>query len=137
MSCAPTFSWRQRSGARYGSSTSRMPMDGTGGGMCPRRCWPSCWSGWGNISSQDWVPNLFRYVRIRAVYNAIPTDKNPYLKKGWQPNKTTVRVAILYMLVLIAALTALVLYEDPLLLALVPAALWVAIMVFYAAIPDH
>ena len=39
-----------------------------------------------------WVPNLFRYMRIRAAYNAIPTDKNPYLKKGWRPNKIVVRV---------------------------------------------
>src|SRR5436190_731931 len=47
------------------------------------------------LLKQLWLPNLFRYMRIRAAYNAIPTDKNPYLKKGFKPNKTTVRVGIL------------------------------------------
>ena len=58
------------------------------------------------LLAQLWVPNLFRFIRIRAAYNAIPTEKNPYLKKGWKPNKTTIRVGILYMLVLVAVLAA-------------------------------
>jgi fatty acid desaturase len=87
------------------------------------------------LLKQLWLPNLFRYMRIRAAYNAIPTDKNPYLKKGWKPNKTTVRVGILYMLALIGTLAALVYYEQPLLLAVVPAVLWAGIMVFYTLIP--
>jgi fatty acid desaturase len=87
------------------------------------------------LLAQLWVPNLFRYIRIRAAYNAIPTEKNPYLKKGWKPNKTTVRVGIAYMIALVAVLAALVHLEAPLLLAVVPAALWAAILIFYAAIP--
>jgi fatty acid desaturase len=85
---------------------------------------------------QLWPANLFRYMRIRAAYNAIPTDKNPYLKKGWKPNKTTVRDGILYLLTLVATLAMLVYLEEPVLLAVVPLALYAAVMVFYAVIPD-
>lgn len=89
------------------------------------------------LFKQLWLPNLFRFMRIRAAYNAIPTDKNPYLKKGWKPNKTTVRVGILYMVSLIGVLAWLVYEENPLLLALVPAGLFIGIMSFYALIPDR
>src|SRR5207244_2884897 len=78
------------------------------------------------LVKQLWVPNLFRYMRIRAKYNVVPTDKNPYLKKGWKPNKTTIRVGILYMLALVGVLAGLVVFEDPLLLAIVPTAMWLA-----------
>ncbi len=89
------------------------------------------------LVKQLWVPNLVRYMRIRAKYNAIPTDKNPYLKKGWKPCKTTIRIGIVYMLALIAVLTAFVRLESPVLLALVPLSLFVAVMAFYTLIPEH
>jgi fatty acid desaturase len=88
------------------------------------------------LLKQLWLPNLFRFMRIRAAYNAVPTDKNPYLKKGWKPNKTTVRVGILYMLALIATLAACAYGENLLLLAIVPAAMYMGIMTFYAMIPE-
>ena len=87
------------------------------------------------LLKQLWLPNLFRFMRIRAAYNAIPTDKNPYLKKGWKPNKTTVRVGILYMLALIGVLAWCVYERNLLLLAIVPASMFAAILAFYAAIP--
>jgi fatty acid desaturase len=87
------------------------------------------------LVAQLWPPNLIRYMRIRAAYNAIATDKNPYLKKGFKPNKTTVRIGIAYMLVLAAVLASLVWVADPLLLALVPAGIWAAAMTFFALIP--
>src|SRR5262245_44148029 len=43
------------------------------------------------LLKQLWIPNLVRFMRIRAAYNAIPTDKNPYLRKGWRPSKVAVR----------------------------------------------
>jgi fatty acid desaturase len=89
------------------------------------------------LVKQLWIPNLIRYMRIRARYNAIPSDKNPYLRHGWKPCKTTVRVGILYIAALVAALTVLVRLEEPLLLALVPFALYAGIMIFYALIPEH
>ena len=88
------------------------------------------------LLKQLWLPNLVRFMRIRAAYNAIPTDKNPYLKKGWKPNKTTVRVGMLYMLALVGVLTWCVYDENTLLLAIVPAGMYAAIMAFYALIPE-
>lgn len=86
---------------------------------------------------QLWIPNLIRYMRIRAKYNAIATDKNPYLKKGWKPSKITVRVGIAYMIALIAALTALVHLDEPVLLAVTAAVLWLIVMGFLAFVPDR
>src|SRR5438128_2321787 len=76
-------------------------------------------------------------MRIRAAYNAIPTDKNPYLRKGWKPSKIPVRVGIVYMLALIGTLTALVWLEQPLLLAILPTGLWATAVVFFARIPER
>src|SRR5439155_14155900 len=87
------------------------------------------------LVAQLWVPNLFRYMRIRAAYNAIPTDKNPYLKKGFKPNKTVVRVGIVYMLTLVGTLASLVSLDQPMLLAIVPTVMWAAMMTFCAVIP--
>jgi fatty acid desaturase len=87
------------------------------------------------LCKQLWFVGLFRYMRIRAAYNAIPTDKNPYLKKDWKPNKTVVRVGIVYMVGQAAVLAALVALEQPLLLALVPNVLWAGMLTFLYSIP--
>jgi fatty acid desaturase len=84
---------------------------------------------------QLWVPNLVRYMRIRAKYNAMPSDRNPYLRKGWKPSKLPVRAGIVYLLGLVALLAILVWREDALLLALVPGACWLAAMTFFGLIP--
>jgi fatty acid desaturase len=89
-----------------------------------------------SVLKQLWLPNLIRFIRIRAQYNATGTDKNPYLRKGWKPSKLAVRVGILYLLAQIGVLTAFVYLGDRLLLALVPAGLWAAAMLFYAVLPD-
>jgi fatty acid desaturase len=88
------------------------------------------------LLKQLWVPNLVRYMRIRASYNAIPTDKNPYLRKGWKPSKLLVRVGILYMLGLIGLLAALVWQEAVTLLVILPGVAWVGILAFYALVPE-
>jgi fatty acid desaturase len=85
---------------------------------------------------QLWLVGLVRYMRIRAAYNAIPTDKNPYLKKGWKPNKTVVRVGILYMLGQVAVLASLVYWQQAVLLAIVPNVLWAVMMAFLLIVPD-
>jgi fatty acid desaturase len=85
---------------------------------------------------QLWLPNLFNFIRIRAAYNAMATDKNPYLKKGWKTNNVPVRVGIAYLLALIAVLGVCVYYEEPVLLALVPAGMYTAIMIFFRMLPE-
>lgn len=89
------------------------------------------------LIKQLWIPNLIRYMRIRAKYNAIPTDKNPYLRKGWKPSKVAVRVGILYMVALLGTLVACVRLENPALLAVIPPVLYAGIMTFFALIPSH
>ena len=37
------------------------------------------------LLKQLWLPNLIRFIRVRAAYNATGTDKNPYMRKGWKP----------------------------------------------------
>jgi fatty acid desaturase len=85
---------------------------------------------------QLWLPNLFNFIRIRAAYNAMATNKNPYLKKGWKANNVPVRVGIAYMLALLAVLGVCVYYEEPVLLALVPAVMFAGVMIFFRMLPE-
>src|SRR5581483_844369 len=85
---------------------------------------------------QLWVPNLIRFIRIRAKYNSVGTDRNPYLKKGFKPSKGAVLAGMLYLVGLIVALRFLVIHDDPVLLAVVPAAMWGAMMAFFWFLPD-
>jgi fatty acid desaturase len=88
------------------------------------------------LLKQLWLPNLVRFIRVRAQYNATGTDKNPYLRKGWKPSKLAVRVGVLYLLGQVALLTALTVHGDPLLLGAVPLAALAAVLVFYAVLPE-
>jgi fatty acid desaturase len=84
---------------------------------------------------QLWPPRLLRYMRVRAQYNAVPTLHSPYLRKDWKPSRLLVRVGIAYLLGLIGQLMGLVWYGDPFWLAVLPAACWVGIALFYALVP--
>jgi fatty acid desaturase len=88
------------------------------------------------LLKQLWLPNLVRFIRIRAAYNATGTDKNPYLRKGAKPSKVAVRVGVAYLLVLVLLLTGLVLYDDTLLLAVLPAACWAAVIAAFYFLPE-
>jgi fatty acid desaturase len=87
------------------------------------------------LVKQLWLPNLFNFIRIRAKYNAMATDKNPYLKKGWKSNNVPVRVGIVYMLTLIGVLAWFVYDQNLLLLAVVPAVMYGAVMIFFRSLP--
>lgn len=88
------------------------------------------------LLKQLWIPNLVNFMRIRAKYNAMSTDKNPYLKKGWKSNNLPVRIGILYMLTLIGVLAWLVLAQQEMLLAIVPPILYAAVMISLRALPE-
>jgi len=88
------------------------------------------------LVKQLWVPNLIKYIRVRAKYNSIGTDKNPYMKKGTKQHKAPLIVGALYMLTQVTTLTALVYLNQPVLLAVIPALLYAAAMTFYAVIPS-
>jgi fatty acid desaturase len=87
------------------------------------------------LVKQLWVPYLIKYIRIRARYSTVPSDKNPYQRKDYKPSKVPIRAGIAYILGLAALLTVLVRHGDPLLLAVLPAACWLGILAFYAWIP--
>jgi fatty acid desaturase len=76
-------------------------------------------------------------MRVRAQFNAVPAESNPYKREDVKPSKIPVRVGIVYILVLIGILTGLVHYGDPLLLAVVPAVCLASILLFYALIPER
>ena len=89
------------------------------------------------VVKQLWPLNLFRYMRIRAMYNAVGTDKNPYLRTTGKPiPKTATRVAILYLLGLVVSLGFLVAYASWPVLIAVPVIAGVACVAFYGLIPD-
>jgi fatty acid desaturase len=88
------------------------------------------------LVKQLWIPNLIRFTRIRAVYNAAGTDKNPYMRKGWKPSKVAVLIGFAYLVLQIVVLAALVWYRDPLWLAVVPAVLWAALTAVYVFLPE-
>src|SRR5262245_61121341 len=88
------------------------------------------------LLKQLWVPNLIRFMRVRAQYNAVGTDKNPYLRKGWKPSKGPVLVGAGYLAGLVLLLWGLVSLGNPLLLAVVPAAALLLVLVYFYLVPD-
>ncbi len=88
------------------------------------------------LLKQLWVPNLVRFIRIRAKYNSIGTDKNPYLKKDWKPAKGPIRLSILYLLAQVGLLFFLVREDEALWLGIVPWALWLAMMLYFWFLPE-
>ncbi len=88
------------------------------------------------ILKQLWVPNLIRFIRIRAQYNSLGTDKNPYMKKGWKPDKGPIRLGLAYLLSQAVLLFFLVRNGDPLLLGVLPALLWFGMMLYFWFLSD-
>jgi fatty acid desaturase len=81
---------------------------------------------------------LIRFMRIRAQYNVTGTDKNPYMIKGQKPSKGAVRVGIVYLLSLVAALTALFYLADEWWWMPVAAGgLWMLVTGVFLGLPDH
>jgi fatty acid desaturase len=88
------------------------------------------------LVKQLWVPNLVRFIRIRAQYNATGTDKNPYLRKGVTLSKVAVKIGVAYLLWSVLMFTALVVNGDSVLLAVAPAVGLLAICLVFLQLPD-
>lgn len=88
------------------------------------------------LLKQLWIPNLIRFMRVRAQYNAMGTDKNPYVPKGFKPNKTAVRIGVAYLLSTVVLLTALYYLGNPWLLAVVPFFTWLGICLVFWKLPE-
>ncbi len=87
------------------------------------------------LFKQLWLPNLIRFTRIRAAYNATGTDKTPYARKGGKNSKRAVRVGAAYLLLQVAALTGLTWYGNAYWLAVVSVVLWAAVTVIFLRLP--
>lgn len=58
----------------------------------------------GMLLRQIWIPNIFKFMIVRAKFNAVGTDKNPYFRKGTIISKTPKRVAMAYLLGMVAVM---------------------------------
>jgi fatty acid desaturase len=83
-----------------------------------------------------WLPKLVRYIRVRAKYSSTGSGTGPYVAKGPRKNKLLILVAVVYLASLAATLTGLVLLGDAVLLAVVPALMYAAVMGFYTWAPE-
>jgi fatty acid desaturase len=88
-----------------------------------------------SLLKQLWLPNLARFIIVRAKYNSTGTDKNPYVRKGAKQPKLAVRIGLLYLVTLVGSLTALVYLENTLLLAVIPTALWATTLLVFSRLP--
>jgi len=88
------------------------------------------------LLKQLWIPRLIRFIRVRAQYNSVGTDKNPYLRKGWKPSKGVFLVGGVYLLTQVMLLSCLAWFNDPLLLATLPIIPWLGVMAFYGWLPE-
>jgi fatty acid desaturase len=83
-----------------------------------------------------WLPSLVRYIRVRARYASTGGGTGPYEAKGPR-SKLLILVGILYLAGLAATLTGLTLLGNEVLLAVVPAVLLAAVLIFYAVVPER
>jgi fatty acid desaturase len=88
------------------------------------------------LLQQLWVPNLVRYSLARAEYDSLGTEKNPYVRADWEPSRVPARITLSYMICLAAVLGALVLLGNALLLAVVPAAMWLVVIAAFVLLPE-
>ncbi|MCI0331654.1 MAG: fatty acid desaturase [Planctomycetes bacterium] len=86
---------------------------------------------------QMWVPNLIRYSLARAEYDSLGTEHNPYIREDWEFSKLPARLTLVHMVVTALLLTGLVIFSSPLLLALLPVAVWAATMIALGLLPER
>ena len=81
-----------------------------------------------------WVPGLIRYIRMRARFVATGGGSGPYLAPVSR-SKLLVLVGLVYLALLALALTAVVRWGEPWMLAAAPAALLTPLLTFYLLVP--
>ncbi len=83
-----------------------------------------------------WPPSLIRYVLVRARYKVDQGENTPYRMKRRQAKILTLTGSA-YIVSLLGLLTFFALQEEWLLLALVPAIMWLAALACYALAPER
>ena len=84
-----------------------------------------------------WVPNLVRYSLARAEYDSLGTEHNPYIREDWEFSKLPQRLTVAYLALQALLLTALVMYGNPVLLAVLPVVAWAGIMLVLGLLPER
>ncbi len=82
-----------------------------------------------------WLPGLIRYTRMRARYASTGGGTGPYESSGGRKSRLLIVIGIFYLAATAGALTVLTWLEQPLLMAVVPAAMLAAILAFYLVVP--
>jgi fatty acid desaturase len=82
------------------------------------------------------LPKLIRYIRMRAKFSATGEGSGPYESKGPR-SKLLVLVGVAYLASQAMLMTALVMLEQPVLLAVLPTGLLAAVLTFYAVVPNR
>lgn len=83
-----------------------------------------------------WLPGLIRYLRMRARYATTGAGSGPYSDDNPR-TRWLILIGAVYVFTLAAVLTALTMWGDAWLLALVPAGLWLVAMLVYLSVPQN
>lgn len=81
--------------------------------------------------------NLVNYLRATAMYNSLPTEKNPYIRPEGRASGIARSVGLLYFFTQIALVVSLCIHGDRTMLISAVCGVWAAVMVFYILIPDR
>jgi fatty acid desaturase len=87
------------------------------------------------LLAQVWVPKLVKFILGRAKLASTGGGAHPYVRPGVKPNKTAVRVGLVYFLLLIPTLYLTFDRENPVWLVALPLALWAAVLTVFAVLP--
>jgi fatty acid desaturase len=86
---------------------------------------------------QMWVPNLIRYSLARAEYDSLGTEHNPYVREDWEFSKLPARLTLAHMIITGVMLSALVMYGNALVLAVLPVVELIAMLAVFVALPER
>jgi fatty acid desaturase len=84
---------------------------------------------------QAWVPNLIKYTWVRAQYDSLGTETNPYLRKDWKLSHRPSRLLVAYLVFTATLLPILVSHGNALLLAVVPLLSWLGALTLFGLLP--
>jgi fatty acid desaturase len=88
------------------------------------------------LLKQLWLPNVFKFMLVRAIYSSTGTDANPYVKKSSERNKLAIRIGMIYVFGMIPVLAYLAWIGNTTLLATIPTTMWLATSAIFLLLPN-
>ena len=88
------------------------------------------------LLKQLWLPNVFKFMLVRAIYSSTGTDANPYVKKSTGRNKLAIRIGMIYVFGMIPVLAYLAWVGNTTLLATIPTTMWLATSAIFLLLPN-